>query len=442
MVTFYLDKRPDKNGEQPIRVAARGIGGRLLTSIGYSIDAASWDLDARRVKPGTKKAPTFNARGIPATVINARIKAIEAAFAKLEAVPGAATLESLKKALSEITGNERNRRAETGTQEGEQSEVFYYFDKFFKEGGTLNQWAAGTVAKKRTFRKSLESFKPDATFADFDEDGITKYIEDQREQGLEEKSVQARYGELRWFLRWAIRKGYCTETAIQRYRPKFKIVSKPVIFLTRDELRKLYDYKIPANQTKVKLKDHTGREYEKIVEKAGALEKARDLFCFCAATSLRYSDMAALKRSDIGENSIVVTTQKTHDRLEIPMNDRSRAILKKYEDLHDPRGLALPVISNQKMNDYLKDLCELCDFRTLITRVCYRNGARVEDVREKWALISTHAARRTFICDALTRGVAPQVVMKFTGHADYQAMKPYIDIAEADAFKAMQLLND
>ena len=94
------------------------------------------------------------------------------------------------------------------------------------------------------------------------------------------------------------------------------------------------------------------------------------------------------------------------------------------------------------MNDYLKDLCELCDFRELVTKVYYRDGQRIEETREKWELIGTHAARRTFICYALTKGIAPQIVMKWTGHSDYKAMKPYIDIAGADAAAAMQLLND
>jgi len=58
--------------------------------------------------------------------------------------------------------------------------------------------------------------------------------------------------------------------------------------------------------------------------------------------------------------------------------------------------------------------------------------------------IGTHAARRTFICVALATGIPPQVVMKWTGHSDYQAMKPYIDIDIATRTKAdaMQKIAD
>lgn len=438
MTGFYLEKRADKKGDCPIRVSARAAGGRLLTSIGYSINPAQWDIEAQQVKPGKKNAPTFNAKGIPAATINARIAAISAAFAFLEAQPRGTTIAELQGALDAITGKADRKAAAQPIQ----SIVLNYFDMWIAEESRANQWAGSTTAKMQSFRNSLEEFKPDLAFSDLNEKGITRYIDFLRRKGHEETSIQKRYSNLKWFLYWAIRKGYCSETAIQTYRPKFKVLAKPVIFLTRPELLKLYNFEIPATPSVVTLTDSTGRQYEKAVQYAGALAKARDLFCFCAFTSLRYSDMAALKRSDIVGDKIILTTQKTNDRLEIPLNNYSRAILDKYADLQDPRGLALPVISNQKMNDYLKDLCELCDFREPITKVFYRGGQRIEETREKWQLISTHAARRTFICYALTKGIPPQIVMKFTGHSDYKAMKPYIDIAGADAAAAMQLMND
>jgi hypothetical protein len=59
----------------------------------------------------------------------------------------------------------------------------------------------------------------------------------------------------------------------------------------------------------------------------------------------------------------------------------------------------------------------------------------------KYALLGTHAARRTFICNALSLGIPPQVVMKWTGHNDYKAMKPYIDIPDDIKVSAMDKFN-
>ena len=64
---------------------------------------------------------------------------------------------------------------------------------------------------------------------------------------------------------------------------------------------------------------------------------------------------------------------------------------------------------------------------------------RVEETYPKYALMETCAARRTFICFALSNGIPPQVVMKWTGHSDYKAMRPYI--AEKTKSDAMKLID-
>ena len=76
-----------------------------------------------------------------------------------------------------------------------------------------------------------------------------------------------------------------------------------------------------------------------------------------------------------------VTASKLTKEHPINLNSFAKEILAKYEDQRFPNGAALPVISNQKMNDYLKDLCELCEFNTPITRVTYRAGKREETTK-------------------------------------------------------------
>ena len=66
--------------------------------------------------------------------------------------------------------------------------------------------------------------------------------------------------------------------------------------------------------------------------------------------------MRNLKKLDIAAGVISVTTVKTHDKISIELNKYSKSILDKYKDCIFPSGTVLPVISNQKMNDYLKEL--------------------------------------------------------------------------------------
>ncbi|KFF23772.1 hypothetical protein IQ37_14180 [Chryseobacterium piperi] len=71
-----------------------------------------------------------------------------------------------------------------------------------------------------------------------------------------------------------------------------------------------------------------------------------------------------------------------------------------------------------------------------------RGNQRIDEVFPKYTLLGTHAGRRTFICNALSLGIPAHVVMKWTGHSDYKAMKPYIDIADEIKASAMDKFND
>jgi len=58
----------------------------------------------------------------------------------------------------------------------------------------------------------------------------------------------------------------------------------------------------------------------------------------------------------------------------------------------------------------------------------YRGNERIDEVMPKYALLGTHAGRRTFICNALALGISPQAVMKWTGYSNYKATKPCVNI--------------
>ena len=430
MVNFYLFPRQDKQGENPIRVSISIRGRRLVSTAGFNIAPDKWDQEEQQVKKGHK-----NADKIPAAVINARLKAIDSHFSnyeiKLDHNP---TLDELAEQLALIKGT--NRRARKS--QNKVMSVMECFDKFVLEESRLNQWTEGTLQCWRAFRKHL-SCQQFVRLSEVNEDGIAKFVNYLRSsKKMNEKTVAKHYSNLMWFLGWCVRKGYCKGDTIHKYKPKFKIIAPPVIFLTRDELLKLYHYDIPANGTKVKLHKNDGEEYEKSISDSAALEKTRDLFCFCAFTSLRYSDMARLKKTDIIDDCIHIVTKKTADPLIIELNEYSKAILTKYEKKDFPGGLALPVISNQKMNNYIKELGELCEISTPITKSAFKAGQRIEMTHPKWELLGTHAGRRTFICFMLSQGTSPQIIMKWTGHSDYKAMKPYIDIADEARQKAMK----
>lgn len=431
-VNYFLESRANKAGELPIRAQICVKGVTRISTFGISVDPEYWG--GSRVSKGTYR----NSKKMTGAEINKRLNTIENHFLDWDNnLNHRPTKDEIKEQLM-IALERKDMTEPAPVKKAKKFTIFQMLDEFTAEQGAVQQWAYATNQCWKTFRNHLESFKSDVTFEFFDETGLNKFVTYLRKtKGLEDNSVRKQYKNLLWFTNWALRKGYTHQNTITHYKPKFKVVEKPIIFLDKEELNTLYKLKIPKNGEKVKLLDYNGNEYEKEIKEAGGMEKARDLFCFCAFTSLRFSDMYNLRKKDVADNIIYVTTQKTNDRLPIDLNPFAKAILDKYKGLDTVGDHALPVMCNQKMNDYLKDLGELCGFNEPITRVCFRAGARVEETYPKYQMLSTHAGRRTFICLALSSGIPPQVVMKWTGHCDYKSMKPYIDIAGKTKSDAM-----
>lgn len=424
-VRFYLEKRKDKSGDSPIRVSIAIAGNRFLTTIGYNISEHKWNETTERVKQGCS-----NSKGETYDVINSRIKQIESYFSDYEIDYKRGKIETIN-VRQEWKLNFGNKK-----QPVPEKNIFDRLDEFVVEQGAENSWSKSVYNKFKTLKKHFKAFKSDLTFEYFTKDGLNEFVDylnnvqiggkktkdqDTRVYGMKNSSIKRQIGFVKWFLRWATEKGYNTEMSFQNYKPKIKSVPTKVVFLEWEELMTVYNYPIP--------------------EEKEALDRVRDVFCFCCFTSLRYSDVANLRRSNVYSDHIEVTTVKTHDSLTIDLNDYSKAILKKYENETFPDNLALPVISNQKTNAHLKELGELCGIDEMITITYYKGNKRFDEEYPKYALMSTHTARRTFISNALMMGIPPQVVMKWTGHSDYSAMKPYIDIADKAKADAMKLFN-
>ena len=423
---FYLSSQSNKTGERRILISVHIKGVRGVTSIGYSIHPDNWNESTGLVKKGCK-----NSKGIDYNAINSRIRTLAGKFDALESHEAHPSRDEIIALVADSLGRETDKVVESTL-------FFLHYDEFLQDGRENQHWALNTYKKWITLRKHLEKFNPNISFDDFTKETLDAYVKYcATEFDMLDISVTKELSLMRWYLNWAADRGYHSNMIFKRYRAKLKDTKKPVIFLTNEELMKLYEFKIPKNGTRVTLHNYDETVYEKTVMEKSSLDKVRDLFCFCAFTSLRYSDMANLKRTDIYDGAIHVTTIKTDDPVVIEINSRAQKILDKYKDF-DFDDLALPVISNQKMNKYLKELCELCEFNTPVTVTSYLNGERGDYVFPKWQLIGTHAARRTFICHALSVGIPPQVVMKWTGHSDYKAMKPYIDVAGSTKATAME----
>ena len=82
------------------------------------------------------------------------------------------------------------------------------------------------------------------------------------------------------------------------------------------------------------------------------------------------------------------------------------------------------------MNDSLKVIAEKLGFTRDITKMQFSGKVRIDETNRLCDVIATHSARRTFVVHALEMGWSPQLVMSYTGHEDYDSMKPYIALTD------------
>jgi integrase len=413
-IVFDLENRKYKgkliSDNVPIRIRLTYSGNRIELSTGLRIDRDKWDTKEKKVKKNCT-----NKLKQSASDINAKLSGYEFdlqnVFKKFEIEERIPTNEEVKHLFNQIYSDNKTNSKKKG--------FFEYLDEFILENGKQKNWTDKTYSKFETVKNHLKNFNSKSTFSYFDDRGLTSYVEFLRERReMRNSTIDNQVSFLKWFLKWAYSKGYNNNLAYQTFKPKLKTTQKKIIFLTPEELKKIKEFNIP--QTK---------KY---------LERVRDVFLFSCYSGIRYSDAFNLKKTDIKDAYFEITTVKTNDSLIIELNKNTKEILEKYKDIPFQGNKALPVISNQRMNEYIQELGKLTEIEEPIRITYYKGNERKDEVIPKHKLLSTHAGRRTFICNALSLGIPVNVVMKWTGHSDYKSMKPYIDIADNIKVNAMK----
>jgi len=197
-----------------------------------------------------------------------------------------------------------------------------------------------------------------------------------------------------------------------------------------------YISKNPYLKFKVK-KQETKREYLTLNElkiirtkeiDIKRLSIVRDIFLFACYTGLSYVDMAKLNPDHIqkgvdGGDWIVIDRTKTTTRCRIPLLDVPREILERYKNypVCENKGLLLPVLTNQRMNSYLKELADICHIKKNLTM---------------------HVARHSFATSiTLNNGIPIETVSKILGHTSIKTIQIYAKIVDEKISKDMKKLN-
>lgn len=394
-ILFYLKRaKANAQGLAPIFQRITINGRRLDNSTGKFVDPSKWHPEMSKMRGNSEEARLINGH-----LDNLKTK-ILIAEKELNKKDIPVNLETLKNML-------------LGTKERQRLLVPIFEEHNNKIKELLGiEYAPGTYERYQTSLKHTKDFLNwKYNFSDVD---ITKID-------------HAFITDYEFYLR-SVRK--CSNNTAVKYIKNFNKIIK--LCLANDWLDKnpFANYKSKVKEVeRVYLSEG---EIQNIINKDFKTERlslVRDIFLFSCFTGLAYIDVKNLTKSHIsigidGDKWIFTHRQKTESASKIPVLPVTQMIIDKYAD--HPQAIneekLLPILSNQKMNAYLKEIAAICEIEKELT---------------------FHIARHTFATTVtLTNGVPIESVSKMLGHKNLRTTQHYAKVLDKKVSEDMKILRD
>jgi site-specific recombinase XerD len=408
--------KESKQVKTPINFLIRWNNNTLVFPTGLTILPKDWETDKtkgkkyQRAKTTVKEHPEFNSslirlEGIADKTFNRFVN-------ENNRQP---TIKEFKILLQKTINPKANNKLD----------FFSYFDKFIKESEfktndkTKKPYSTATISIYKTALKHLKEYaKIKRKRIDFDTIDLDFYYSYFEYLTKDKKFSENNKGKLIKVIKTVLNDA--TERGINKnlaFRSKrFKVVSEDVenVYLDDSELLELYNLDLTDNKR---------------------LDRVRDLFYIGCNTGLRFSDLSKIKNENIIKNQLhIKDSKKTGVSVVIPLKNEIFKILKKYD------GMFPTSVSNQKMNEYVKELCKKVEsLKHKVEVVKIKDGLKVIEQIEKYKLISTHTARRSFATNCYKKNVPSIVIMGVTGHKTESSFLKYIKITSKEKADILQM---
>lgn len=384
-------------------------------STGCNVDITRWDDRDHRAKYNTTH--NINGRTFTAKQINNRItqvlEIIEDAFGEFSLKEKIPTSAEMKEVLEEKLGRFAPTLQPTSEGKPRRSKSLKeIYDEFIRVNRVERNWNENDIPKYEQMWSHMMACDPKMTLAKINKAKMIELRDWYVNNGYRNRTAAKQLKYVKSFLSWVRNVGYPVDPEAVNFKPNLKVVPKTVTYLNSKELDLLTHFKFPDDRPD--------------------LDLARDLWVFMANTSLRISDLKQLNHAHIvGGSKIEMYTEKTDDRITVPLTDEAKRILFKYErEGENPKSTVFPRMADQTLNDLIKEAATIVNLDREVIDVYFQGTTRHEEIHKICEVISCHMARRTFVVCSLSMGIPAEVVMMATGHSDYESMKPYIDIAD------------
>ena len=391
---FYMKKQKNyQSGAAPIYIRITVSGKRSETTTGRECEPSRWNAGAGRAN-GTKE----DTRAFNAFLDDLQTKIYQAHRLLTEA--------------DELITAETIRNKFLGKTEKPRSLIEIFKDHNKKVEALIGkEYAKGTLCRYQTSLKhTIDFLKWKYNLTDIDIKKVDHAFLMEYEFYLRSERKCANNSAVKYIknfgkiIRICIANRWLIYDPFLNYKNKIKTVDR--VYLTTGELQKMTNKDMVTDR----------------------LTQVRDIFLFCCFTGLAYADVKKLRRWDLvtgvdGEQWISIKRQKTDTPSRIPLLPAASTLMLRY--VNHPNcensGRVLPVLSNQKMNAYLKEIADVCGINKPIT---------------------FHIARHTFATTVtLLNGVPIESVSKMLGHTNIKTTQHYAKILDIKVGADMAMLK-
>jgi site-specific recombinase XerD len=401
-IRFYL-KNKDLNNESLIMAKIHFDNKNFFLSVGTKILPEQWNFDDQRAKSlkGNRSASDLNVYLDGLTHI---VNKVHLEFKN----------SFIKPSVSQFKARVVNK-----LQYGSSVTFSDFFERFIEErkGIVSKNTLKKYVTTLNHFKEYCKIKNRNVDFEDIDMDFYYAFVEYFYSDKLKSSANTAgkSISIFKVVLNSATERGYNKNLTFRSSAFKTPSQETDKIYLNKSELKIIYEFDFSHSKK---------------------LDRIRDMFIIGCYTGLRFSDFITLNLSSVRTVSdskgneieiIFLRTVKTNTPVAMPFHPYVKSVFDKYTTngiLQLPR-----VISNQKMNDYLKEMAREADIVRSIEIVQSIAGKPKKQTFQKCELVTSHTCRRSFASNAFISGIPVESIMKITGHRTSSSFMKYIRIS-------------
>lgn len=424
-VNFFL-KEPEKI-KTSIQAIIRYKGNRFKISTGVSVEVNYWDKSEHRAKR-VREYSDHETINIILDRFEAAAKTLFSDAAIAKKIP---TIEEIKKACK--TPNQ------TIPEENKMPAFLEYFQRFIDAGNYKHRTRLNYETTLKVLLRYESHIGHRLQFADINIDfynSFTRWIAHQAKPNKDPKAPKKYYSintfggyikHIKAIMRESGPEGGRLHENVEYKHRKFVKTTETTdsVYLSTAELTRINQLKINYKTVSAKHPDLTRRH---VNLKADALIKCKNFFLIGCYTALRISDFARLDNSNISDKYIRIKPLKGKVKNEdviIPIHPVIAEILKTGFDITERIG-------HQKLNEHVKELCQMAEINDLVTVVRTEGGRQISRTSEKWKLVTSHTARRSGATNMFKAGIPAISIMKITGHRTERSFMKYIRISQEE----------